>query len=263
MRYGIITVPVTDMRAKPDWRSERLSQALFGAPVMIEAAQKEYSRIILCDGYSGWCRSGHLDRISQSAWKLYLDRPKHIIKSVSTGLGRTNGPHPPFHLFFATEVVVAKRAGKTFVRLPNGFSAPINPHQLVTMSTGPVSGVTGRRIVATARRFLGTPYLWGGLTPCGFDCSGLVQTVFRFHGVRLPRDSKDQSWVGKSIERADLRPGDLLFFPGHVAIACGGMNIIHASAGRGMVTIDTLDRTAENYREDLDSSFREGRRVLP
>ncbi|MDD4052297.1 MAG: NlpC/P60 family protein [candidate division Zixibacteria bacterium] len=263
MRYGIITVPVTDMRAEPDRRSERLSQALFGAPVMIETVQNECSRIILPDGYCGWCRSGHLDRIPHSAWKQYLAQPRHLIKSVSAKVGDKGGHEPPFRLLFATEVVVAKRAGKTIIRLPNGFSAPINPRQVIPAPAGPTRSVIGRRIVATAREFLGTPYLWGGITPCGFDCSGLVQTVYRFHGIRLPRDSKDQSRAGKPVDRAELRPGDLLFFPGHVAIACGGMDIIHASAGRGMVTINALDRTADNYREDLNSSFREARRVLP
>jgi gamma-D-glutamyl-L-lysine dipeptidyl-peptidase len=263
MRYGIITVPVTDMRAEPNWRSERLSQAFFGAPVAIDGIRDEYSHIILSDGYAGWCRNGHLDRMSLADRKRYLARPKHLIKSASAPIGAKGDRKSPFLLFFATEVVITRRAGKTMIILPNGLSATIDLRHVTHAPTNMPGRATGRRIVATSKKFLGTPYLWGGLTPCGFDCSGLVQTIFRFHGIRLPRDSKDQRRAGKPVDRAGLLPGDLLFFPGHVAISCGGRDIIHASAGRGMVTIDSLDPKTSNYRRDLDNSFGEARRVLP
>jgi cell wall-associated NlpC family hydrolase len=115
--------------------------------------------------------------------------------------------------------------------------------------------------VATAVRFLGVPYLWGGITPYGFDCSGLVKTVFGFHGITLPRDSADQRSAGFDVARSSLRPGDLLFFPGHVAIICGGKEFVHASASRGMVAIDSFDPGAPNYREDLDNEFEFARRI--
>lgn len=263
MRYGIIIVPVTDMRAEPDWRSERRSQALFGAPVAIDDVRDEYSHIVLSDGYSGWCRNGHLDRIPHADWKRYLVQPKQMIKSSSAPVGGRQYPKSPFVLYFSTEVVITRRSGKNLLTLPNGYSATIESRHLTVASKGLPDHLIGRKVVATARRFLGTPYLWGGLTPCGFDCSGLVQAVYRFYGVRLPRDSKDQRRIGKPVERAKLLPGDLLFFPGHVAISCGGADIIHASSGRGMVTIDSLDPQAANYRKDLDKSFAEARRVLP
>ncbi|UCG77023.1 MAG: C40 family peptidase [Gemmatimonadota bacterium] len=106
-------------------------------------------------------------------------------------------------------------------------------------------------LVRTARRWLGTPYLWGGRTNTGADCSGFVQSVFRVHGVRLPRDSRDQGaegHVADDVEHilGESKPGDLVFFApegkgiSHVAVSTGGGGIIHCSAGRGEVTEEDL-----------------------
>jgi len=139
--------------------------------------------------------------------------------------------------------------------------APINIRQLAEPSHHDLSGVTGKKIVALASRFLGVPYLWGGISPMGFDCSGLVQAVFGFFDIRLPRDSKDQREEGFAVERDGLHPGDLLFFPGHVAISWGGREFIHAAASRGMVAVDSFDPAQPNYREDLDHEFEFSRRL--
>jgi len=127
-------------------------------------------------------------------------------------------------------------------------------------------------VVCTARRWLGTPYVWGGVTPAGADCSGFVQSVYRLHGIALPRDSDLQARVGREVEAqgdfAALRPGDLLFFserPGritHVAISLGGSRTIHSALSNGGVRINDLagDLEAETRLRPL---FVHARRVLP
>jgi gamma-D-glutamyl-L-lysine dipeptidyl-peptidase len=119
----------------------------------------------------------------------------------------------------------------------------------------------------TARAvFAGTPYQWGGITPCGADCSGFVQTVFAVHGIALPRDAYQQALVGEPC--AGDQPGDLLFFSEredgritHVAIALGANAFVHVALGRGGHAVERRD-SSEVYVTGLLSKFRFARRVL-
>lgn len=98
--------------------------------------------------------------------------------------------------------------------------------------------------VAVAERFLGTPYLWGGKSSLGIDCSGLAQTALRAVGVAIPRDSDQQErGVGEpvALDRAAWRRGDLLFWPGHVALVVDATRMIHANAHHMMVAYEDLD----------------------
>ncbi len=263
MAYGIITVPVTDLRAEPNSRAERLSQALFGAPVRLLDRQHDFAQVILADGYTGWCRAGHCESTSHAQWTRYDAQAKYLVRLPVVSLtGGNRAPVWPYQLYFGTRLAIKKSGSSASLVLPNGFHAPIRLRDLMPLAATPAK-TTGGKIIALARRFLGAPYLWGGITLCGIDCSGLVQAVFAFSGIPLPRDSRDQILAGRTVERSAIRKGDLLFFPGHVAISCGGDDFIHASAGRGMVTIDSFDRKAPNYRADLDHGFRQARRVLP
>lgn len=103
------------------------------------------------------------------------------------------------------------------------------------------------RVVATAKKYLGRPYVWGGTGPDGFDCSGLVQTVFAENGINLPRGAGEQYRQGKKISKSALRPGDLVFFhtytsgPSHVGIYVGGGKFIHAESSPRGVTVTPLD----------------------
>jgi cell wall-associated NlpC family hydrolase len=118
--------------------------------------------------------------------------------------------------------------------------------------------------------FIGTSYQWGGVTPWGADCSGLVQSVFALHGVSLPRDAWQQARVGRDAGRGVLaaRPADLLFFSDrpdahvtHVAIALGDRRIVHLALGRGGYAVEQLDG-ADDYVAKLRSRFLFARSVL-
>jgi cell wall-associated NlpC family hydrolase len=103
-------------------------------------------------------------------------------------------------------------------------------------------------VVITALALQGTPYRYGGSDPSGFDCSGLVQWVFRQHGVVLPREARDQFQSGTTIAPEDLRPGDLVFFAterrgdaSHVGIVLDQDTFVHAPNSRGVVRIERLE----------------------
>ena len=109
-----------------------------------------------------------------------------------------------------------------------------------------------RRLIATAMQYMGVPYVYGGSSPSGFDCSGFVQYVYRQSGIELPRTADIQFEVGTPVSREELLPGDLVFFAGdyvnvsHVGIYLQDGEFIHASTTYG-IAIDTLDR---EYRRD-------------
>jgi cell wall-associated NlpC family hydrolase len=132
----------------------------------------------------------------------------------------------------------------------------------------PTADAIGRSAVDL---FIGTSYQWGGVTPWGADCSGLVQSVFALHGIQLPRDAWQQARTGCDAGRDMLAacPGDLLFFSDrpdahvtHVALALGERRIVHLALGRGGYAVEQLDADGDSYVAKLRARFLFARSVL-
>lgn len=134
----------------------------------------------------------------------------------------------------------------------------------VTPSASALKGQSGvvQQIIANAKKHLGTPYVWGGTTPKGFDCSGLVQYVFNQSGINLPRTTTEQVQVGTYVSKSNLQPGDLVFLQNtyrqgvsHVGIYIGDGQMIHASSSKGVV----ISNLSSSY---YTQHYHSARRVL-
>jgi gamma-D-glutamyl-L-lysine dipeptidyl-peptidase len=156
------------------------------------------------------------------------------------------------------------------VRLPDGTMARVEGKLVADSEREEWFPLRGESVVSTAEQWHGAPYMWGGVTRAGVDCSGLVQAVYRTHGVQLPRDSDQQARVGAPTEPGpdfeELEAGDLLFFAeeegrvSHVAISRGGPRIIHASLANGGVAINDLTGDT-GFEEELRRIFVCARRI--
>ena len=146
--------------------------------------------------------------------------------SGSVGGGSVGAAPPPTHSSVVAPVVSSSPSSST------GGSAPV----------GPAPPPTHSSVVSIAEQYLGVPYRWGGASPSGFDCSGLVMYVFAQVGVSLPHSSYAQYGMGSAVSRDQLQPGDLVFFDGlgHVGIYVGGGSFIHAPHTGDVVKISSI-----------------------
>ncbi|HZG70126.1 MAG TPA: C40 family peptidase, partial [Chondromyces sp.] len=123
---------------------------------------------------------------------------------------------------------------------------------------------TGEQVVQTGKKFLGLPYLWSGTSSFGFDCSGFTYTVYKHHGIVLPRDASEQFKQGQSIQKRNMQPGDLLFFAynkgkgkvHHVAMYAGGGKMIHSPNSSRSIEIISI------YSQPYHSEFAGARRFI-
>lgn len=221
-----ILEPVVDLLRSPDGPRDR--QVIFGDTVQVAQERDGWSRITADkDGYPGWVRSEHLGEDTEAThWITAPSTHAYTqadIKSADLAA-----------LSFGSKVRATSEQGK-FLETERGFIPTVHATPIINRMSDPV---------AVAELFLGTPYLWGGNSRFGIDCSGLVQAALLACGIRCPGDSGDQERaVGKALpEGAKAQRGDLLFWKGHVAWVSGDNMILHANAHDMAVAYEPMDQ---------------------
>ncbi len=246
MEKRIVAVPVADMRVEPKHRSERASQALYGHWIEVVEARAEFVLAQSDDGYNGWILGA------------YLHSPASNISSES---------------IVTSQIAVFSGSGGRRLSLPYGARLrSLGGERFAGVLGDSLDLIFGRVSLAEsvpladalkeAFSLVSVPYLWGGASSYGYDCSGFVQAIFRRLGQTLPRDSKDQANVGTAVKAEDVAGGDLVCFPGHIALALGDGLILHSSRLRGGVQVESLVPRKPDFREDLAGSITTIRRVL-
>jgi gamma-D-glutamyl-L-lysine dipeptidyl-peptidase len=265
MKHAFVATNLLDLWSEPRYNSERASQLLFGEVVSTGAVRKGFVRIVQPDGYVGWVDRRFIREVPKTPTTAYRKAAEFVVmrekmKIVGTSGQATVSPH---FLYYGTRVRILTRdeSGRVGV-LPDGTQFRASANALTRITKSKDNKVVGSDLVREARRFLGVPYLWGGISPAGFDCSGLVRTVLSRYGIYVPRDTKDQIKAGRPIERTAVQTGDLLFFKRHVGLAIGRDRLIHASMGGSGVRINSLRPGSDDYRPDLDRDFATARRIL-
>lgn len=259
----IVVVPVANMFSKPSDQSDVVSQAIYGSNVTLLTAQGEWSRIQTADHYKGWVRSRHL-RLIQNGDGYATSGTVVEVQSLFANIYREpdiTRHQPVITIPFETrlEVMSEQNAGDSksaigkgtpegwlHVRLPDKRDEWVQAGDVIS-DPKPLSIPES---IELAKRFLGFPYLWGGSSSFGFDCSGFTQMLVRARGKIMPRDAdKQAAWIGVSaVERKDLQAGDLLFFGSsakditHTGMYIGDGQFIHDTTnGHPVVQISRLD----------------------
>lgn len=265
---ALVRAPLAQVYQRPTMNSTLLTQYPLGSRLTLLSRHGPQWRVRGEDGHVGWAHTGYLVR-GELEWALAWERAEGGDPVVSLGAELHDDEGRIFARLPWGARLIQQAGGR--ILLPDGRAGRLGAGELV-----PADRLwdrfppRGESVTRTARRWTGAHYLWGGVTPNGVDCSGLVQSVYWIHGVALPRDSDMQAEVGEKVtvpsSWSGLRPGDLLFFAerrrvNHVALSLGGSHIIHASASNGGVEVNDLAGEGELERR-LRSIFVGARRLL-
>lgn len=232
-----IGVTVADILEDPESGikiNQRDSQALYGETFLGVKKGKWYVGTLETDGYEG--------SIHESALKKQTKTPTHVVSKPLTHIY----PKPDFKtrplmaLSFMSRLTPAAGLKDGFVKAGEGwiFADHITPLSKLNSYTDPLN---------FALRFLGSPYLYGGRTSAGLDCSALVQLALLHCGIACPRDSDQQTGVGKPVGSDLLRRGDIVFFRGHTGFMVDHNNVLSATARTMDVRIEPFDQLTKIY----------------
>jgi hypothetical protein len=243
----IVRASIAPMHAEARVSSPQISQRLAGHAVTGLATEGDWHHVRGEDAYEGWIHRGYLDASRETATSNLLSLGC-VVRTATRTLALPLGAWVPDDgLVLSGEAVDARTRVSAFPREAAAIAA------------------------SAVRRWDGAPYQWGGVSPWGADCSGIVQTTFWLHGVILPRDAWQQAELGEDAgpDLSAWRAGDLLFFSDrtdqritHVGISLAGHRMVHLALGRGGYAVERLDDKSDDYVSSLMSRFVVAKRLV-
>lgn len=242
---GILNIPLLPLRSDPSEKAEMISQLLFGESFDVLKSDQNWSYIQNhADGYCGWATTKMLTFLNDDAYDHLKGMDINILSK----------PCVPFALVGTPQRLFLPAGSQLYANLPhhNTFimcdSERYIPLTCVDNACDESLFHIGepQDLIQLGMQFLNAPYLWGGKSVFGIDCSGFIQLLASMHHKQLPRDAKDQCLMGKSIPYAEIKPADVAFFKNdtgkivHVGLVTSSNQILHAS---GSVRQDRLSES--------------------
>ena len=274
---AIVTISVANLRSKPKHSAELATQATLGTPLKVLKKEGDWYFIQTPDKYLSWVDAGAIELMDSSRAAKWKTANKVIYK-------KTYGHS--FASIEKTEIVSDLVAGNVLeylsvsdnfykVKYPDGREAYVPSNEVETYDSWLDNlDPTAADLVATSKAFMGVPYLWGGTSTKGMDCSGFTKTVYFLNGMVIPRDASQQIHTGEAIDSVQnfdtLKKGDLLFFGTkatdstaekvvHVGMWIGNNEFIHAS---NMVRVSSMDKNASNFDAWNLNRYLKSKRIL-
>ena len=271
-RHAVVALSSIYMRIAPDYESALETQELMGTVVEITGEKNYWREIVSPQPYKAWCTEKGLVELNDEQLEAYLSAPKCIFSELYGHVYEAPS-HKAQTICDLVGGDIMRITGKkgqwTQVSLPSGetgwvCSRSVKPHDgFISIAKGEgnadsISDEMMESIIATAFRLKGVPYLWGGMTPKGVDCSGLVRWSYLMNGILLPRNASQIIHCGDEVSLDKMQRGDLVFFgtPAkdgkpqrvtHIGIHIGEGRIIHSSH---MVRVNSLDPNEPDYYEN-------------
>ncbi len=283
--YGWALVPqaVCDLRREPATHSERISQAVFGEAVEVLRCHGDWVFVRLPDGYLGWMYASPLWRCATAQVEAWRQQCTHLLTRATLpcyGMSAGQPEHQVGLLPFGSLLKVEDEHGPFCqVRFPNHAVRWMPRAGLLSLKQRPPATLLGlRTVIGWLETMIGVPYLWGGRTPFGYDCSGVVQTAYGVLGLRLPRDADQQALAGTAVSYEAIQWGDLLFFGTglrdgelntsperritHVGLALHDGEFLHASFSNGGLVRGSFDGRSPWFLPSYRRRFITARRLL-
>jgi len=273
--FGIVKVSVANIRSEPKHSAELATQALLGAPIKVLRQQGDWYQIQTPDRYIGWLENGAFARKTEAEMQRWR-RSERLIFLGDHALCYA-GPEQSVPLSdLSTGAIVEWNAASGRIVFPDGRTAVLPAGAWLPLENWKHRTVSNMdSVLTTAARFSGRPYLWGGTSGKGLDCSGFTKTVYFLLGHIIPRDASQQVFAGEPVvwtsDFSNLLPGDFLFFGNfrpdgsrrisHVGIYTGKGRFIHSGSDNGSIQEQSLRSGDADFQEHRLKSLMDVRRL--